>query len=139
MKKLINLLIIICFIPQIAFAANGRVYPIEQNEVAPYEGLLLDKVALAKIKAKEKLREKKCFIEKERSIKLLEAESETRIDNMKISIEELENQKKELNNLLTLRNKKIKDLEVKNILYLFGGIATGLAAGGIYIVIRDRF
>jgi len=121
----------------------GKISPLQKDQKAPFDGVLLDPTAAAKIIVSQQQAEEKCKIEIEKEVAVSKASYELDLANLKASREALQ---KELDARILLKDEHIEFLEneaVKNAKkadngkwWLVGGIATGilLTIGGAFIV-----
>jgi hypothetical protein len=127
----------------ISLGSVGKISPLQKDQKAPFDGVLLDPTAAAKIIVSQEQAEEKCKIEIEKEVAIAKATSELDLANIKASREALQ---KELDTRILLKDEHIEFLEneaVKNAKkadngkwWLVGGIATGilLTIGGAFIV-----
>lgn len=128
-------------------AGIGRISPMNKGDKAPFNGVLLDAEAAAKIIVNQKEAENKCKIEIEKEVGIAEAKLLLDLENIKASRDALQ---KELDVRVKLKNEHIEFLEnqaVKNSKkasngkwWLIGGIAIGIALtiGGAFVIREVR-
>ena len=88
MKKILVVLLI-TMIPGILLAEenSGLVTNLEKGQKAPYDGVLLDNIAIAKILSSDQIDKEKCEIDCQYKLDLQEVKSDSIIEGLKISLE----------------------------------------------------
>ena len=88
MKKILVVLLI-TMIPGILLAEenSGLVTNLEKGQKAPYDGVLLDNIAIAKILSSDQIDKEKCEIDCQHKLDLQEVKSDSIIEGLKISLE----------------------------------------------------
>lgn len=131
----------------IAGETIGKISPLKQGEKAPFDGVLLDAAAVAKIIVEQQEQEAKCLIDINREVSLAQAKLNLDLENLRASRDALE---KELKIRVALKDEHITFLENevgKNAKkanngkwWLVGGVAAGilLTIGGAFIIREIR-
>lgn len=111
---------------------------LEEGEVAPFDGRLMNDEAVANIIAGREMSVEQCEIQKELVLSLTKAEMQLEIDYLKA---ELETEKEKSIALLDIRDKEIESLRKeirpnKTMWAFFGGflLASGTSLGTYYAV-----
>lgn len=130
-----------------AGAVFGKISPLKEGQKAPFDGVLLDASAAAKLMVDQQASEAKCQIELEKEVEMAKAKLNLDLANMKAARDALE---KELSVRISLKNEHIEFLEKeaeKNAKkanngkwWLIGGVAVGIALtiGGAFIIREVR-
>lgn len=125
----------------------GKVSPLEKGERAPFDGVLLDPAAAAKLMVDQQEADNKCQIEINKHVETEKAKLQLDLANMKASRDAL---KKELAIRMSIKDEHIKFLEndaVKNakksqnsVWWFMGGLAGGilLSIGAAFIIREAR-
>ena len=125
----------------------GKISPLEQGQKAPFDGVLLDSAAAAKLMIDQQTSNQKCEIEIEREVATAKAKLELDLGNARAAKEALE---QELSVRISLKNEHIEFLEKEaqknekkannGKWWLIGGMAIGIALtiGGAFIVREVR-
>lgn len=131
----------------VSLGAIGQVSPMKKGEKAPFDGVLLDAAAAAKIIVDKQEAKRQCEIEIEKEVNLTKAKFTLDLENMRASRDAL---KKELDARIALKEDHIQFLEKEAIRnakkasntkwWLIGGIAIGIAlsVGGAFIIREVR-
>lgn len=125
----------------------GRISPMEQGEKAPFDGVLLDAPAAAKLIVDQEEAEAKCQIEIDKEVEKVRAKLTLDLENMKAAKEAAE---RERDMRLALKEDHINFLEkevennarkAKNAKWwLIGGVAAGIAlsVAGAFVIREIR-
>lgn len=128
-------------------APQGQISPLKKGEKAPFEGVLIDSAAAAKLMVNAQEAEYRCQIEIDKEVSKERAKLELNLENLRASRDAL---KKELDVRIDLKDEHIEFLEkevVRNTKrasngkwWLIGGLAAGIAltVGGAFIVREIR-
>lgn len=131
----------------IAGATLGKISPMNEGQKAPFDGVLLDASAAARLMVEQQEADNKCRIETEKQVSTAKAKLELDLANMRASRDSL---KKELEVRVNLKDEHIEFLEkhaVRNAKkanngkwWLVGGIAVGIAltVGGAFLIREIR-
>jgi len=131
----------------VAGATLGQISPMKKGQKAPFNGVLLDAEAVARLMVDQKEAENKCKIETDKQVETAKAKLELDLANMRASRDAL---KKELEVRVDLKNEHIEFLEKQSIKnakkvnngkwWLVGGIAVGIAltVGGAFLIREIR-
>ena len=122
----------------------GNFVFLKGGELAPFDGLLFDPEAIAKIISDTELKTFKMELEMEKSIKVLSADYQKQVDTL-TAVAEIENDKYE--KLLDIKDEEIgslrrlvEDAETEDYteLYFVGGVLVGaLLSVGIYFAAQE--
>lgn len=125
----------------------GKISPMNKGEKAPFDGVLLDAAAAARVMVNQQEAEAKCQIEVEKEVATAEAKLELDLANLRASNEALE---KELEVRTELKDEHIEFLEKEvgrnakkannGKWWLIGGVAIGIALtiGGAFVIREIR-
>jgi hypothetical protein len=131
----------------ISLGSAGAISPLKKGDKAPFDGVLLDSVATAKLMVNQQQSEAQCQIEIEKEVSIAEAKLQLDLANLKAENQSLQ---KEIKVRIDLKNEHIKFLETeaaKNVQkanngkwWLVGGVAIGIALtiGGAFIIREIR-
>jgi hypothetical protein len=121
----------------------GKISPLVQGQKAPFDGVLLDAAAAAKLMVDQQTASQKCEIEIEKEVATEKAKLQLDLENTRAAKEALE---KELDVRISLKNEHIEFLEKEaqknekkannGKWWLIGGMAIGIALtiGGAFII-----
>ena len=131
----------------VAGATLGKISPMKKGQEAPFNGVLLDASAAARLMVESQEAESKCHIETEKRVDIAKAKLEFDLANMRASRNSL---KKELEVRVNLKDEHIEFLEKQAIKtvkssnngkwWLIGGIGIGIAVtiGGSFLIRQIR-
>lgn len=142
-------ILLVLFVPVSVYAQDfqGKTINIKKNEPAPYDGILLDSVAIAKILAEREYAKKQCDLDKNYELNKQQAKCDLENSKLKVDLDVLNKKYDEVNKLkdneisrLTELVKKSDDSGKYKILYFIGGVVVGIGAtvGIAYAVVHAR-
>ena len=125
----------------------GKISPLKKGQEAPFDGVLLDASAAAKLMVDQQESENQCKIETEKEVATVKAKLDLDLANARASNEALQ---KELDVRVSLKDEHIEFLEKQTLKnakkadnskwWLLGGIAAGIALtiGGAFVIREVR-
>ena len=129
LKKIISLILLLCFSTSVCFAEESLVLTLKQGEAAPFDGTLLNQQASTDMILKLQNCEENCSLRLEKERKIQKANCDLAVDKLKIANDfEIKVYKSQNDFLKSQIDISIKQLEKKNVRtewYFVGGFVAG--------------